>query len=93
MPGQGSDRAAKARAALRRKMLDQANGDLELADRLLREHYRQMQRKSAQKRQQKRAARVAAEERALRAAGVEFVTEDVLAAALADLAGQRALRS
>ena len=73
-------------------MLDQANGDPELADRLLREHYRQMQRRSVAERRRKRAARVAAEERALRAAGVEFVTEDELAAALADLARQHVKR-
>jgi hypothetical protein len=91
-PGQAHDRAAKGQAGLSRKWLDLAAGDLELAEQLKHEHYRRMQRKSALKRRQKRAARVAAEERALRAAGMDFVTEAELAAALADLARQQVKR-
>jgi hypothetical protein len=75
MPSQGQDRAAKARAALRRKIDEQAGGDRELAERLLHEHYREMQRRSAATRRAKRRARLRAELVALRAQGVEFTTE------------------
>jgi len=59
MPGQSDDRAATARAVLARKLLDQAGGDPELAARLLRDHYRDMQRRSVAKRRAKRARRTA----------------------------------
>jgi succinate dehydrogenase/fumarate reductase flavoprotein subunit len=76
MPGEGQDRAAKARAALSRKIDELAGGDRELAAQLLRDHYRQMQRQSAAKRRQKRAQRLAEELAALeRRTGVRFMTE------------------
>jgi hypothetical protein len=90
MPGQGEDRAAKARAALQRKFLDLAGGDRVKADQLRREHYQRLQRRSAAKRRQKRAARVAAENRLLEAQlGEKIMTEDEFVRILQDLGVMR----
>lgn len=78
MPGQSSDRAAKARAALRRKIELQAGGDLVLADQLWHEHFRSMQRRSAAKRRAKRARRTA---EAAAALGITTTEDELLALA------------
>lgn len=78
VPGQGSDRAAKARAVLARKLLDQAGGDQELAKQLWHEHFRSMQRRSAAKRRAKRARRTAELAAAL---GITTTEDELLALA------------
>ena len=78
MPSQGQDRAAKARAALRRKIDDQAAGDQELAERLWHEHFRSMQWKSVAKRRAKRARRAAELASSL---GITITEDELLALA------------
>jgi hypothetical protein len=80
MPSQGEDRAAKAHAALLRKFDQQADGDRELAKRLLSEHYRQMQRRSVRARQRKRSRRIAETAAAL---GLTTTEDELLALARA----------
>jgi uncharacterized protein YpuA (DUF1002 family) len=77
-PGQKQDRAAKARAALARELLDQAGGDPELAARLLSEHYREMQRRSVANRRARRARQTAELARDL---GLTTTEDDLLALA------------
>jgi hypothetical protein len=72
-PGQAHDRALKAAAAFRRSFLDRAGGDVDLAERLRSEHYREMGRRSAARRRAKAEARRAQLERTARELGI--VTE------------------
>jgi hypothetical protein len=77
-----ADRAAAARAALAQKFVDQANGDPVKAERLRRAFYRGLARESARVRGRKAAARRRAREAALdaevpalRAVGVEVMSQ------------------
>jgi hypothetical protein len=83
MPGQSSDRAAKARAALRRKIeLEIGSSDPVKIEAALREHYREMQRRSVRRRRIKRAQRAAQTAAELRRAGYDVASiDDLLAAA------------
>lgn len=82
LPGQGQDRAAKARESLQRKFLDLAGGDLQRAVELKREHYRALQRRSAAKRRQRRALEDARWARELEELGLHLVREEELLALL-----------
>jgi hypothetical protein len=80
MPSRGQDRAARTHAALLRKIELQAGGDQELAKRLLAEHFRQLQARSARARRRRRAQRAAETAAELRRAGFSVVSEDELLA-------------
>jgi hypothetical protein len=82
MPSQSQDRAAAARAALQRSFVDQAGGDREEAERLKREFYAGLGRRSGVARRAKAAARAAAEQATLAELGFRVVTEAELVALL-----------
>jgi hypothetical protein len=75
MPSQSEDRAAAARAALQRSFIDQAGGDREEAERLKREFYARLGRRSGVARRTKASARAAAEQATLAELGFRVVTE------------------
>jgi hypothetical protein len=90
-PSKAHDRAKKAAAAVSRSFLDQAGGDRDLAERLRREHFSELGRRSGSRRRAKAAerraedaARRAAYFAELEAAGVRFTSE----AELAELLGE-----
>ena len=63
LPGQEQDRASKARACFQRSFVDQAGGDLQIADQLRREFYAGLGRRSGAVRRFKAAARDDAQRR------------------------------
>ena len=77
-PSDRADRAAKARDALQRSFLDRAGGDRVEAERLRREHYAEMGRRSGSRRRAKAAARRAQLDREAETLGA--VTESELLA-------------
>jgi LAS superfamily LD-carboxypeptidase LdcB len=87
-PDQKHDRAVKGQAALSRLFDQRAGDDRELADRLRREHFSKMGKRSGSRRRAKAAARRAAELAALaQRYGLTLTSESELA----DLARQQAL--
>jgi hypothetical protein len=88
-PDQKHDRAVKGQAALSRLFDQRAGDDRELADRLRREHFSKMGKRSGSRRRAKAAARRAAELAALaQRYGLTLTSESELA----DLARQQVKR-